>query len=120
MNTNSSATRRWHDRNAGRVFGRNHRRWSLAQSKLQQPPNVGNLEGYAVIPTGVEFDRCTLVMAGEGPPSTPLFFPASQGVDGGPAAAMTLRSRQPEGQTQGPLVLHGVIAGEHRQCVDRL
>ena len=58
----------------------------------------------AIIPTGVEFDRCTLVMAGEGPPSTPLFFPASQGVDGGPAAAMTLRSRQPEGQTQGPLV----------------
>ncbi|HBK04847.1 MAG TPA: UDP-N-acetylmuramoyl-L-alanine--D-glutamate ligase, partial [Acetobacteraceae bacterium] len=29
------------------------------------------------------------VMAGEGPPSTPLFGPAPQGVDGGPSPAMT-------------------------------
>src|SRR5689334_13379380 len=58
----------------------------------------------AIIPAALDTDRCNFVMPGGCSASTPSSGSAPQGMDGGPAAAMTLRRQPPNGQTQGQLV----------------
>ncbi len=51
------------------------------------------------------------VMAGEGPPSTPLFVHAPQGVDGGPAPAMTVEAVPAPSMTVGAVPAPSMTVG---------
>nr|WP_294531327.1 cobaltochelatase subunit CobN [uncultured Rhodopila sp.] len=63
---------------------------AIAQRLAQERYGVELVHDEAALATALSSDKqATSVMAGEGPPSTPLPVPTPQGVDGGPSATMT-------------------------------
>nr|WP_294512153.1 cobaltochelatase subunit CobN [uncultured Rhodopila sp.] len=63
---------------------------AIAQRLAQERYGVELVHDEAALATALSSDKqATSVMAGEGPPSTPLPIPTPQGVDGGPSATMT-------------------------------